>query len=83
MLLKAGAQHQVLRRGQGGPGKARADDVEARGCWSAAYLLKGRAIAADPRSRTAPKDDEAREYAAAEEVAESLAEYAEPRGTRP
>jgi cellulose synthase/poly-beta-1,6-N-acetylglucosamine synthase-like glycosyltransferase/thioredoxin-like negative regulator of GroEL len=56
---------------------AKPDDIDSRKMLVAAYLLKGRAMAS-----LGNKDEETREYAKAEEVAEQLSGYASQKGNR-
>jgi cellulose synthase/poly-beta-1,6-N-acetylglucosamine synthase-like glycosyltransferase/tetratricopeptide (TPR) repeat protein len=81
VLLKAGAANSkyydeakiVLQT-------AKPDDIEARKMLIAAYLLKGRAVAAT--GDEAQKGEEAREYQKAQDVADQLSNYASSKGNR-
>jgi cellulose synthase/poly-beta-1,6-N-acetylglucosamine synthase-like glycosyltransferase/thioredoxin-like negative regulator of GroEL len=82
VLLKAGASDpsnydrakEVLQT-------APADDIEARRMLAAAYLLKGRSIATDPKIQEVRRSElESREYEGAEQVAEALSGYADRKG---
>ena len=79
VLLKAGAQNpKYYDEAKAVLSTAKADDVDARKMLVAAFLLKGRAIAAGALGGR--KEDESREYEQAEEVAQGLADYADTRG---
>lgn len=81
VLLKAGARDpKYYDEAKRVLSTAEADDVDARKMLVAAYLLKGRAIAAGAAGGR--KDDESHEYAGAEEVADALARYAATRGNQ-